>query len=111
MFGTTIVTSGVRRNQVKIFKQEIQHLLVGALDIFENLDHDTVTGFEQIMPTTPEESNRAKSSRSTATPPCPAALKQIFTSNYVPAPPRLDLCGDLAEVLELWDNYCIHRQE
>lgn len=35
---------------------------VGALDVFENLDHDTVTGFEQIMPTTPGESNRAKSS-------------------------------------------------
>ena len=110
MFGTTIVTSGVRRNQLKIFKQEIQHLSVGTLDVFENLDRDTVTGFEQIMPTTPGESNRAKSS-STATPPHPAALKQIFTSNYVPVPPRLDLCGDLAKVLELWNNYCIHRQE
>ncbi|CAH3193523.1 unnamed protein product [Porites evermanni] len=69
--------NGVRRNQAKIFKQEIQHLLVGALDVFENLDRDTVTGFEQIMPTTPGESNRAKSS-STATPPRPAALKQIY---------------------------------
>ena len=39
---------GVRRNQLKIFKQEIQYLLVGALDVFENLDRDTVTGFEQI---------------------------------------------------------------
>ena len=47
MFGSTFVTSGVRRNQLKIFKQEIQHLLVGALDVFENLDRDTVTGFEQ----------------------------------------------------------------
>lgn len=47
---------------------------------------------------------------STATPPRPAALKQIFTSNYVPVPPRLDR-GDLAKVLELWNNYCIHRQE
>ena len=60
MFGTIIVVSGVRRNQLKIFKQEIQHLSVGALDVFENLDRDTVTGFEQIMPTTPGESNRAK---------------------------------------------------
>ena len=110
MFGTIVVTSGVRRNQLKIFKQEIQHLLVGALDVFENLDRDTVTGFEQIVPTTPGESNRAKSC-STATTPRPAALKQIFTSNYVPVPPRLDLWGDLAKVLELWNNYCIHRQE
>ena len=35
-------------NLLKIFKQEIQHLLVGPLDVFENLDRDTVTGFEQI---------------------------------------------------------------
>ena len=42
------------------------------------------------MPTTPGESNGAESS-STATPPRPEALQQIFTPN-VPVPSRLDRC-------------------
>ena len=61
------------------------------------------------MPATPGESNGAKSS-STATPPHPAALQKTFTSN-IPVPPRfrLLLCGDLAKVLELWNNYCVGK--
>lgn len=61
------------------------------------------------MPATPRESNGAKNS-STATPLHPAAPQKTFTSN-IPVPPRfrLHFCGDLAKVLELWNNYCVGK--
>lgn len=61
------------------------------------------------MPATPRESNGAKNS-STATPLHPAAPQKTFTSN-IPVPPRfrLHVCGDLAKVLELWNNYCVGK--
>jgi len=63
---------GVRRNQLKIFKQEIQHLLVGPLDVFENLDRDTATGFEQICRPQQEK----------ATEPRAAAQQQLHALQY-----------------------------